>query len=312
MNKTIGKYMIRISFLFILLGCRGFIYDFARKLTTTDDRIIITYKNDYYLNYNYKYIKNVEEIKLEKKSDILDLYYTIINSGIDTFDFYCPDEYKHCIDDVIEITNNQDYLSDINGFVHPFNSFDTIETTYDSMNKVHVTIVKTYTDKEIRDINKKVDEIINTEITDDVHKKELIKTIHDYILNNTKYDVERADSNIIRYASNTAYGVLFQGYGICSGYADTMSIFLNRYDIPNYKIASENHVWNAVKIDGEWLHLDLTWDDPITDNDKDVVLHDYFLITTDKLKTLDKTQHGYDENVYLEMKSKVKKENKEL
>ena len=302
MKRSIGIYIIMGACLLLLIAFRGYIYRAYDRLTRQDKEIKFTYKNEYFLDYKYQYIKNVDDIKLENKNDVLNLYYTIINTGLDNFDFYCPDDYLTCIDDVIEITYNQEYLSDINGFVHPFNSFDTIETTYDTMNKVHVSIVKTYTDKEIEEINEKVDEIIENVVTDDVHQKELIKTIHDYIIENSKYDVQRADHNVIKYASNTAYGVLFEGYGICSGYADTMSIFLNRYNIPNFKIASENHVWNAVKLDGEWYHLDLTWDDPITDNDKDVVLHDYFLITSDELKNLDKTQHGYDENVYMEMK----------
>ena len=46
-----------------------------------------------------------------------------------------------------------------------------------------------------------------------------------------------------------------------------MGIFLTKMGYDNYKVATtiekdentEGHVWNAVKINGEWLHLDLTW-----------------------------------------------------
>lgn len=135
-------------------------------------------------------------------------------------------------------------------------------------------------------------------------KKNIIKIIHDYIIKNTKYDKERSDHNIIKYQSNTAMGVFFEGYGICSGYADAMAIFLNYYDIPNFKVASENHVWNAVFIEGKWLHLDLTWDDPIVSTGEDIIDDSYFLITTEQLKKLEDSQHHFDENVYQELVTK--------
>ena len=80
-----------------------------------------------------------------------------------------------------------------------------------------------------------------------------------------------------------------------------MAIFLNYYNIPNYKVVSENHVWNAVYINNAWYHLDLTWDDPILSNGENVLEHSYFLITTEKLKSLDTTQHNFNENIFTEV-----------
>ena len=97
-----------------------------------------------------------------------------------------------------------------------------------------------------------------------MNQEEKIRAIHDYIINNTEYDVERNETGTSNYDSNTAYGALIQGKAICSGYADAMALFLARFNIPNYKIASGTHVWNAVYINNTWLHLDLTWDDPVS------------------------------------------------
>ena len=107
---------------------------------------------------------------------------------------------------------------------------------------------------------------------------------------------------MIKYSSNTAYGVLFEGYGICSGYADAMALFLNYYHIPNYKVVSENHVWNAVYLDGNWYHLDLTWDDPVTENNTNIRLDNFLLITTEQLEQLNTGYHVYDKSIYLEAK----------
>ena len=77
----------------------------------------------------------------------------------------------------------------------------------------------------IKNINTKVTEILNNHTNDEMTTEEKIRLIHDYIVNNTKYDSKRIDENNFQYQSDNSYGVLFQGYGICSGYADTMAIF---------------------------------------------------------------------------------------
>ena len=80
-----------------------------------------------------------------------------------------------------------------------------------------------------------------------------------------------------------------------------MAIILDKFNIPNFKIISQNHIWNAVKIDGKWYHLDLTWDDPVTSDGSDVLEYNFFLITTKELENLEKTQHVFDQSVFKEM-----------
>lgn len=274
------------------------------KNVLKNQEVSLEYKNSYYLKYNFNYVSNVEEFNITNKEGLINLYYSIINNGNDLFDFYCPDNYENCINDVTIIANNPKELSVINGFVHPYNSFDTIETLYDSLGRVKLTIKKTYSNYDIIKINEKVEEIVKNEVKNEKDTRKIIKIIHDYIINHAKYDKDRTDRNIINYQSNTAYGVLFEGYGICSGYADAMAIFLNYFDIPNFKVASENHVWNAVYIDNNWYHLDLTWDDPIINTGEDVLDDSYFLITTKQLKKLKDNQHHFDEDIYSELKEK--------
>ena len=257
--KKLGKAFILIAILLIIYGNRNAILTIIVKTVSKQETITLDYKNEYYLSYNYKYVKNLSDVNnIQNKNDLLNLYYTVINSGNSDFTFYCPSSYKSCVSDVKALANDQKELSNINGFVQ-------------------------------------------TEVKDETDEREIIKIIHDYIINNSKYDKLRADNNVIKYSSNTAYGVLFEGYGICSGYADAMALFLDYYKIPNYKIASENHVWNAVFLDGKWYHLDLTWDDPMLESGEDVIIYDYFLITTEKLKELDNLQHNFDTKIYPEM-----------
>ena len=44
-----------------------------------------------------------------------------------------------------------------------------------------------------------------------------------------------------------------------------------------------NHAWNRVWIDGGWLYIDCTWDDPVTENGEDRLSYKYFLITEEEI-----------------------------
>ena len=209
-----------------------------------------------------------------------------------------PHEYSNCISDVNDIANDQNAISNINNFVHPYNSFKTLKTEVDSGGKINVHIEKVYDDEMIILLNYKVDDIIKSEIkeTDNITTK--IRKIHNFIINNTSYDKERSDKKIIKYKSDNAYGVLIEKYGLCGGYTDAMMLFLERFKIPNLKIATENHVWNYVKVNDEWLHLDLTWDDPITSSGKSLLDDAFFLIDDEELKVKEKDQHNYNPEIY--------------
>lgn len=73
------------------------------------------------------------------------------------------------------------------------------------------------------------------------------------------------------YNCHTAYGILLEGYGVCEGYAKTMSRLLDVVGIPNLfvvggkKSDSGNvygHAWNYVQMpNGKWYLLDSTFND---------------------------------------------------
>lgn len=300
--------MKKVIYYSVLIGIVVFVYFFREDIVKyvfnmmyPKEEVSFDYRNDYYLKYKYKFFDELKEFKLENKTDLFNVYYTVTNNGYDDFTFYCPEEYENCIEDIKTLVYDQKQLSIINGFVHPFNSFQNIRTEFNSLGEVNLKIIKTYSAEDIRIITEKMQNIIQNEVKDEKDPRKIIKIIHDYIINNTKYDKDRADNNVIRYRSNTAYGVLFEGYGICGGYTDAMALFLDYYDIPNFEIASENHIWNAVYIDGQWLHLDLTWDDPIISTGEEVLSDTYFLITTEKLKEINDIQHNYSAEIYKEV-----------
>jgi len=259
--------------------------------------------NLYAKNKNYEFVQITENFTPKNKEDLIHIFYTALNSGMDEFSFYCSDAYTDCLSDLDYISNDQRLLSSINGFISPYNSFQDLETiTYRTTGKVIFKFTPVYQEEQIQLIDKKINEVINEKIKEDMKLDEKIKVIHDYIIENSKYDSNKSDEQISKYSSHIAYGPLFEGYGICSGYSDLMKLFLDKLGLDNIKITSENHIWNLVYIDNTWLHLDLTWDDPILDNGKEIIDYTYFLITTEELFQKTDNQHYFNEAIYLEAK----------
>lgn len=260
--------------------------------------------NNYAKRNNYNYVNLTDNFYPKNKEDIKNVLYTILNSGMSTYSFFCTDEYYNCIDDVEEISTDHYILANINTLVHPYNSYNKVHITTNNFGKIDVNIEKLYTDAEIEEINSKIYSIKEQILKDGMSDRDKIKAFHDYVINNTVYDSERNDlmhNNISPSYDNMSHkanGVLKNHIALCSGYTDLMAIFLSNIGIPNYKIANREHIWNAVYLDGKWHHLDLTWDDPVTTTGENVLLYDFFLISTNELEKLDTEQHIYDKTVY--------------
>ena len=276
------------------------IYIYYRENVKKVKQDIKLEKNEYYKDKNYSYVQNTNDFVAKDKKHLINIFYTVINSGTNKFTFYCDENYKNCTKDVIELISNKDTLSSVNNFVHPYNSFETINASYDEYGQVDLTINKVYTKEDIQVLNTKVQKIINKKIKKNMSNKQKIKTIHDYIINNGRYATDKIRKKHPNKEYNKANDILIDGVGLCSAYSDAMALFLYEFGIDNYKIASDNHIWNLVKINNKWLHLDLTWDDPVTQTGVQK-LEDIFMLIDDKeLKELKVTQHKYDKNIYKE------------
>ena len=300
--KKFIKFLLLVAILTLVYIRRNEINTFyLTHFSTQNKNVSLNYKNEYSRDFKYNYVKKTNDFIAKDKEHLINIYYTVIDSGIDEFEFYCSSKYKNCIEEVSEIAKSQAILANINSFVHPFNSFSSVETKYDTLGKISLKINKAYDKNQIKEINDKVNDIIKNQIKNEQDKKEIIKIVHDYIISNSKYDSEKSDKNISKYKSSIAYGPLIEGYGLCGGYTDSMALFLDHYKIPNFKVISENHIWNAVYLNGKWYHLDLTWDDPVVSNGSDVLEYNFFLISNKELKELKTNQHEYDEQIFSEV-----------
>ena len=295
---TVGAFVIT----FITI-CTFFKSDISFLLTSRSVERTYgkTAENSYFIEDHFDYVENYEKAEVHSKEEIIHSIYYLINSGVTYSKRYCAKDYENCYQDMESISSDTNLLSILNNYVHPYNSFDSIIFNFDE-DIIEIEIKHTYSNEEITKLNEIVDTVINDNITSTMSTNDKIKAIHDYIINNTEYDTLKTKNvNDKTYKSNTAYGVLVEGYGICSGYSDAMKLFLDKLNIINYKISNDQHIWNLVYLDGNWLHLDLTWDDPVSD--KNITRDNYFLISTKTLDLLDDDVHYFNSNIFKEAKS---------
>ncbi|MBQ6267969.1 MAG: hypothetical protein IJK64_09400 [Clostridia bacterium] len=104
--------------------------------------------------------------------------------------------------------------------------------------------------------------------------------IHDYVVRHCSYEIEDGD---LTYSS--AYGALINGVAACEGYSKAAKLLLDAAGIENGLVSGQAknsdgrtgaHMWNAVNVNGDFYHLDCTWDDPVGPDGKEVRLYAYF------------------------------------
>ena len=301
MKKTLATLGLLLIFIGLFLMKKDDINTIINKYFKWNNIVTLGDKNEYYRDYDFDFVQNTNNFRPNNYQDLLNIYYTVLNAGKSNFTFYCPNSYDNCLSDVKKLANDQDTLSDINNYVHPYNGFNHIESEYDSLGRVTINIIRSYDDNDIKMITSKIDELLPQLVSNTNSLENNIKNVHDYIINNSKYDSNRSDKGVASYKSDTAYGPLFEGYALCGGYTDLMELFLERMNIKSFKVSSENHIWNAVYINNNWKHLDLTWDDPVATDGKDYLEYNYFLIDTDQLLTLEQTEHNFNLKHYKEL-----------
>lgn len=68
-----------------------------------------------------------------------------------------------------------------------------------------------------------------------------------------------------QWRAYTAYGALLAGSAVCEGYSRAMLLLAGYAGLPSLLIRGMSdgvpHMWNGIRIDGNWYHLDATWCD---------------------------------------------------
>ncbi len=273
------------------------------KGSNTDYTLYAKWKFITKRNYSYEFYKNSSSstYTISSQNDIKKAIYNGLNNGQENITLNCNySTLSTCFSDFSVVFQNRQLLSSIANYVNPYNRYYTINAKQISNNeegRIELTINKKYTEEQIEEINNIIDYNLNELNLDQMSDYEKIKWAHDYLVNKNHYDLEAVSGS----DSYSAYGAIVGDKAVCQGYAEAMALFLDRFNIPNLLVASEGHIWNLVYNNGQWLHLDATWDDPVTQDGHPVYSIQYFLKTSTELSSLDNTSnHTYNTTYYLE------------
>lgn len=121
--------------------------------------------------------------------------------------------------------------------------------------------------------------------------------INDYIIEHCDY-VSGASM------SHNAYGALVNGEAVCDGYSRAFQVLCNRLGIEcvgingycpefnkeNGESSDTGHMWNCVKIGGNWYHFDVTWND----GSEHIQQYLYFNLTTEEIEKTHTISPLYD------------------
>jgi hypothetical protein len=92
-------------------------------------------------------------------------------------------------------------------------------------------------------------------VSADASDFEKVLYLHDHFVQNYCYDYT--------YTIRDAYRFFEEGTGVCQAYMLAFIAVAEEIGIRSVPVTSTamNHAWNLVEVDGEWYHLDITWDD---------------------------------------------------
>lgn len=93
-------------------------------------------------------------------------------------------------------------------------------------------------------------------IEEDMTDLDKVIYLHDALVDLTSY-------KYVAYQSYGTCGALGDRLAVCAGYTQAYNMLLDMQGIETDYIHGDgiNHAWTYVKIDGEWYHIDATWDD---------------------------------------------------
>lgn len=107
--------------------------------------------------------------------------------------------------------------------------------------------------------------------------------LHDWTLDQLEYD------HSLNWCS--AESGLTRHQGTCESYQRIYSKLLDAAGITNDRITGNGHTWNAVKIDGKWCQMDLTWDDTSDNWYGDLDQRHLYFGLTDELMAIAHSDH---------------------
>lgn len=214
------------------------------------------------------------------------------------------------------------YLNSI--FLHSYNSYTSQVTISPvighDLEGIDVSTKEGFDDmmNKYYALENKIEEIADEIYFEGMTDLDKLLLTHDYITDNCVYYLDE-NGYMGDWFSHNAYGVIMNKQAVCQGYAYSYKAILKKlgYDSNDVHLVMSHdlkHMWNLVKLDGKWYHVDSTWDDPLFKDPNtggynmnnlsyQITIHSYFLIDTAtnysnrNNYSFDMSVWGYDDSV---------------
>ncbi|MBS7298334.1 MAG: hypothetical protein KIG65_04570 [Eubacteriales bacterium] len=166
-------------------------------------------------------------------------------------------------------------------------------------------IAKTH---NIDEYNKAIDYAFSKAVSSDMSDLEKLISIHDYLADSASYslviasgtDAEQDAYNLAN--DNLVYSPYSALVGdritVCQGYSLAFKLLCNIAGIEcGYALSDAiNHIWNVVEYNGNYYHIDVTWDDPLVNNGNfhAVLFRDFMISEERKAERISQTYPSLD------------------
>lgn len=233
----------------------------------TDPFAPYSFREEILRPYSYKVLDN------EKYQYIYDALVTAIDQR--KTDIYFSDVMAVTADDYLAVYQ-QIYNDELNMFFIDPKIQYAVKT--DTKTLKSAVIIYKHSSNEINrmenEIGAEVSRILSG-ITSDMSQYDIVKYFHDYICENVIYD-DSADN------CNNIYGAFVSKRALCQGMAKAFSYLCGKVGIETLTITGDAdgvaHMWNMVRIGGDWYHIDPTYDNAESPTYGRYVRYDYFCI----------------------------------
>ncbi|MBC3802960.1 hypothetical protein GH808_00690 [Acetobacterium fimetarium] len=174
---------------------------------------------------------------------VSELYYKVLNNNFDLF-YMAPKITTYYDSDQMVSKVVFTYVCEDNEVTGKLSEEETLEVMY--------------TQEEYHDCLQKF--IYQANIEERMSDVEKVVAIHDTLCRYVGY------SAIPEIRAYTGKNMIVKKVGACQEYAEALTILLEEVGIESevfigYKDGKPYHAWNLVKVDGQWYHIDATWDD---------------------------------------------------
>ena len=160
---------------------------------------------------------------------------------------------------------------------------------YDPQNDKGIYYLRTTAEVTVNDAARpSVTQIVNNAVAQcrqqtDGSEYDMALWLHDWTLDHLEYD------HSLNWCS--AESGLTRHQGTCESYQRIYAKLLDAAGIANGRITGNGHTWNAVKIDGKWCQMDLTWDDTSDNWYGDLDQRHLYFGLTDELMAIAHSEH---------------------